>query len=136
MNIKLKKVLFFLAGFAIMSLPFALSGNFQGDSLLPEAQAQGDWTPSGFDPDEAKDSSLSDMTPSEIFETIIGWLLAILAFLAVLGIIISGIMYVVGGGSTKESAKGWLMYSIIGLVIALLGYVIVNVITQLLSAGT
>lgn len=120
MNIKLKKILSFLSLATLFILPLSVGAQFDAGS--------------GFNPDNVDTGQgLSTMTPKEIFNTVIGWLLFILGFLTVLGIIISGIMYVVGGGSTKESAKGWLMYSIIGLVVALLGYVIVKIVQSLLG---
>ena len=65
---------------------------------------------------------------------IVEWLLGFVGALAVLMIIVAGIMYLTSGGDEGrvENAKRWLIYAIVGLIVALLGWVIVNtVITQL-----
>jgi hypothetical protein len=120
MKISTKKVISFLTLALVFALPFSVGAQFDpGQGLNPG--------------DVDTDQGLSTMTPKEIFNTVIGWLLFILGFLAVLGIIISGVMYVVS--PNKEGAKNWLMYSIVGLIIALLGYVIVMVVTSLLNVA-
>ncbi len=50
--------------------------------------------------------------------------------LSVLMIVVSGIMYMVSGGDSGkvETAKNTLMYSIVGLVVALLAWVIVKTV--------
>lgn len=60
----------------------------------------------------------------------LNWILGIIGILAVTGIAVSGIMYVTSGGDEKrtETAKNWLLYSIVGLVVALIGYAIVSTI--------
>lgn len=67
---------------------------------------------------------------------IIDLVAGIIASLAILMIIISGIMYITSGGDTQraETAKKMLTYSIAGLVVALLAYVIVTVIGNKLGA--
>jgi type IV secretory pathway VirB2 component (pilin) len=68
---------------------------------------------------------------------IINWLLAILASLSILMIVVAGIMYITSQGDEGrvESAKKWLVYAIVGLVVALLGYVIVRAVSGALGAG-
>lgn len=63
------------------------------------------------------------------------YVLTFLAALAVLVIVISGILYISAGGEQDrvDSAKKWLMYGIIGLVIALLAYVIVYAVGAMLG---
>ncbi|MFO7807393.1 MAG: hypothetical protein R6V40_03150 [Candidatus Moraniibacteriota bacterium] len=118
MKSSIKKMVSFLTLSLIFVLPFTVGAAFDPGSGL---------NPGDVDTDQG----LSTMTPEEIFNTVIGWLLFILGFLAVLGIIISGVMYVIS--PNKEGAKNWLMYSIVGLIVALLGYVIVMVVTSLLG---
>jgi glucose uptake protein GlcU len=73
-------------------------------------------------------------------ESIIGmtieFITGIIAALAVLMIVVSGIMYLTSGGDQQriDTAKKWLTYSIAGLVISILAYVIVVVIGQVLGA--
>ena len=64
---------------------------------------------------------------NELILKIINWLLALIGSLAVLMIVVAGVMYITSGGDGDrvDTAKKYLTYSIIGLVVALLGYVIV-----------
>jgi len=61
---------------------------------------------------------------------IVEWLLGFVGALAVLMIIVAGIMYLTSGGDEGrvENAKRWLIYAIVGLIVALLGWVIVSTI--------
>ena len=70
---------------------------------------------------------------SEIIMTIVNVLLFILGAIAVIMIIIGGIRYTISQGDSGAitSAKNTILYAVIGLVVALLAYAIVNfVITQ------
>ncbi len=60
--------------------------------------------------------------------SIIKTLAAFIGGLSVLMIVISGIMYMSSGGDSNkvETAKNMLIYSIAGLVVALLAWIIVN----------
>ncbi len=80
----------------------------------------------------------SNKTVSLIVIKVISWLLRILAALAVMVLIIAGIMYILSGGDEGKAstAKTWILYAIIGLIIALLGWVIVNLATQLVKTGS
>lgn len=61
-------------------------------------------------------------------------ILALTGMLAVLFIIIGGLRYITSGGSPEavKSAKNTVTYAIIGLVIAVMAFAIVNVVTNLL----
>ncbi|MFZ2560609.1 MAG: pilin [Candidatus Nanoperiomorbaceae bacterium] len=63
-----------------------------------------------------------------IFQTVINILLFIIGILSVIMIIYSGIRYATSAGDTSRvtNAKNTLMYSIVGLVIAIFAYAIVN----------
>jgi len=67
----------------------------------------------------------------EVITRIITFLLTFLAALAVLIILVAGVMYITSGGDEGkvETAKNWILYAIIGLIIALLGWVIVNIVS-------
>ena len=77
-------------------------------------------------------------TVQDIIVKVISWLLRILAALAVMVLIIAGMMYILSGGDEGKAstAKTWILYAIIGLIIALLGWVIVNLATQLVKTGS
>lgn len=67
-----------------------------------------------------------------VIRDMINFFLTFLASLAVLMIIVSGIMYITSGGdSTRtETAKKMLTYSIAGLIVALVSYMIVYFISK------
>ncbi len=72
-----------------------------------------------------------------VIEQIIKFFASILAVLAILVIVIAGILYITSGGDEGriQTAKTWLTYAIIGLIIALLAWVIVNTVANALDAG-
>ncbi|GEM_PF-4096010 len=74
-------------------------------------------------------------TVGEVLENVTNWVLGIAGALAVLFIIISGIRYITSAGNPQlqESAKKNLTSAIIGLVIVLIAFVIVNVIARVLT---
>lgn len=111
----MKKILSLFAALAVFSLP-----------LIAGAQ---------FDPSrDIGASGLTDTSVYTIIITVMQWLLLILTVVAVVGFIISGFMFIIGDSSDKkEKAKGWLTYSIIGIVVALVGYIAINLITTLLA---
>jgi hypothetical protein len=65
------------------------------------------------------------------------WLLEIVGIFAVIGFVIAGILYLTSAGSEDRIslAKGALVYSIIGIVVALSGLVIIRFAQNLLSAN-
>lgn len=68
-------------------------------------------------------------------ERVVNLLLFILGIIAVIVIIIAGIMYAVSAGdsSAVTKAKNAILYAIIGLVVALLSYAIVNLVVDRVS---
>jgi ABC-type Fe3+ transport system permease subunit len=74
-----------------------------------------------------------------IFTTIVNILLFIIGALSVIMLIIGGIRYTVSGGnqSAITAAKNTIMYAIVGIIIAVLAYAIVNfVLSALIGGGT
>ncbi|MDA3815696.1 MAG: hypothetical protein PF549_05025 [Patescibacteria group bacterium] len=86
--------------------------------------------------DELNDSSLSERSVSFIIRDVMNWLLVLITILSVISFIISGIFFIFGGNNSNqiETAKNWLVYSIIGIVVSLSGYVVINLIYDLSSA--
>ncbi len=72
-----------------------------------------------------------------IISSTLSWLLAILGFVAVMGFVISGIQYLIAAGdeSMIERAKTNMTYSIIGVIVALMGYVIVQAVEAWLGTS-
>jgi len=77
-----------------------------------------------------KDRKLTDYTKSTI-----NIILYVLGALAVIMIIYSGILYIISGGDSTAvtKAKNTLLYSVIGLIVALLAYAIVNFVIKAFS---
>lgn len=72
-----------------------------------------------------------------IFTTIVNILLFIIGALSVIMLIIGGIRYTVSGGnqSAVTAAKNTIMYAIVGIIIAVLAYAIVNFVLSALLGG-
>ena len=90
-----------------------------------------------YAPGSAPGGMPSSGDANEMIVKVINWFLTFLASLSVLMIVIAGIMYITSGGDETrvDTAKKWLTYSIVGLVVALLGYVIVKTVSGALGAG-
>ena len=74
----------------------------------------------------------------DIIGAAMNWLLAILGFLGIIGFVIAGILYLTAAGDEGriESAKSAMMYSIIGIIVALLGFVIIQAVTAWLGESS
>jgi len=72
----------------------------------------------------------------DIIQNVMLWLLGILGFVAVIGFVISGILYLVAAGDedAQARAKRAMIYSITGVVVGLVGLVILYAANQLLGA--
>ncbi len=83
-----------------------------------------------------KRTGLSDKSVIDIIATLLAWLLAIFGFIALLGFIISGLQYLLSAGNENmaETAKRNMKYSIIGILVALSGFIIIQAIDTLLKA--
>lgn len=74
------------------------------------------------------DTNTRDNTVDKTLENIVNFLLWVVGILAVIMIIVGAIKYAASGGDSNKltSAKNTLLYSVIGLVVALLSFGIVN----------
>ena len=113
-------------------LPMMLLAVVFGLVMVPEVSA--------LTLQEGAEAARCDGCPSDLFgETgafrqITNTILYIVGIIAVIMLIIGGIRYVISGGDAKKvtDAKNTVLYAIIGLVIAVFAYAIVNfVITSL-----
>ena len=66
------------------------------------------------------------------------WLLGIFGFLAVIAFVISGIQYLMAAGDEDQAkaAKRNVQYSIVGIIVALSGFVILTAINAALTGST
>lgn len=73
-------------------------------------------------------ASSSDAAVNKLVQTLVNTLLYILGTIAVIMIIVGGIRYTTSNGDAGgiKSAKDTILYSVIGLVVAMLAWAIVN----------
>lgn len=73
-----------------------------------------------------------------IASNLLFWLLAIFGVLGILGFVISGIFYLVSAGDEGMAEKGkeGMKYSIIGVIIGLSGFLIMQAVAALLSGSS
>lgn len=78
--------------------------------------------------------NLPDSSVSNIIATFLMWLLAIFTFLCVIAFVIAGVMFLMAGSNKNmlETAKNAVTYSIIGIAIGLIGYIVVRFVNELL----
>jgi hypothetical protein len=103
------------------------------DAIEYEASLSNDggWL-AGIDATESFD--LPNATPYTIIENLLMWILSIFAMLAALAFVVSGVMLLTSGGNQDMTsrAKEYIKYSIIALVVALSGYIIIRFINGIL----
>lgn len=75
---------------------------------------------------------------NSLIHTVINWMLGIAFGVAVLFLIVGGFWYITAAGNeeTAEKGKGTVINAIIGIVIIILSYVIINVVANLVSQPT
>lgn len=72
---------------------------------------------------------------NQLIRTVINWALGITFAIAVLFLIIGGFWYITAGGNEEQADKGkkTIINALIGVVVIILSYVIVNVVSNLVS---
>lgn len=85
----------------------------------------------------AAKSGLGGTSITVLVQNLMYWLFGILGFLAVIGFIISGVLYLTAAGDEDQigKAKNAMMYSIIGVIVAMLGLVIFSAVQNFFSGG-
>ncbi|HMN19348.1 MAG TPA: hypothetical protein PKA31_02030 [Candidatus Moranbacteria bacterium] len=70
-----------------------------------------------------------------ILQNLLFWLLAIFGILGVMGFVISGIYYLTAAGDQKQidTGKTGMKYSIIGIIVGLSGFIVMQAVAALLS---
>lgn len=83
------------------------------------------------------DTGLAGSTVEQILTNLLKWILGILGVIAIISFIISGVQYLISYGNedTMERAKRNMMYSIIGVTVALAAVVIIQAIDLALRAS-
>ncbi|MBU2025974.1 MAG: pilin [Patescibacteria group bacterium] len=78
------------------------------------------------------DTGLGGGTITEIVNNLMKWLLYLLGFIGVIGFVIAGILYLTSAGNDDrmEMAKKGMIYSVIGVVVGLIGTVILKAVNS------
>jgi Na+-driven multidrug efflux pump len=81
-------------------------------------------------------TGLSKVEIKVILTGLLKWLLEIVGIIAVIGFIISGIMYLVSTGNEEmiTKAKKYMLYCLIGVVVVLASFVVIQAIDAILNA--
>ncbi|NTW29926.1 MAG: hypothetical protein HGB34_03950 [Candidatus Moranbacteria bacterium] len=102
------------------------------------ASAQFGQVPSGSQYDTvATTGGLTTDNIGLILVRIMNWVLGILGIGAIISFVIAGILYLTAAGdeSKTEKAKGMMTYAIVAVVVALVGYVVINTVVGLLGSN-
>ena len=80
-------------------------------------------------------SGLPGGTLTQIITNIMLWGLGLIGIIGIIGFIIAGVLYLTAAGDDKkmESAKKAMTYSIVGVVVALMGWVIIKAVASMLG---
>ncbi|MFA6383645.1 MAG: hypothetical protein WCX17_04475 [Parcubacteria group bacterium] len=92
------------------------------------------WNPGALN----ADLGLPDGSIMGIVTNILYWLLGLLGVFGIIGFVISGILYLVSTGDEDmiKRAKSSMTYSIIGVIVGLMGYVIIVAVGWALSGSS
>lgn len=73
-----------------------------------------------------------------IVKNVLNWMLGLVGIIAIIGFVISGFQYITASGSEKivETAKRNMTYSVIGVIVALSGFVIIQAIDAALRGNS
>ncbi len=120
---------------------FVLSLLLLGVALVPHAPALAVSCAADFHDEsgvcfpDAAATGLSNTSVETILKNFMNWTLAIFGFLGIIAFVISGMQYLMAAGdeSTIETAKRNMKYSIIGIAVALSGFVIIQAISTALK---
>lgn len=87
---------------------------------------------------KGKDQQTDLFGDNGVFKTVTNVLLFIIGAISVIMLIIGGIRYVVSGGdsSAVTGAKNTILYAVVGIVVAILAYAVVNFVVGSFSAST
>lgn len=72
-------------------------------------------------------------TKTDLQNTIVtlrDWFAGIIGIIAVFVLLYAAFLYIAGGEEKRETAKGYIMYGIVGIVVALLSYAIVGFVAS------
>lgn len=127
----------FVVSILVFGLMFSIAGVVSADNPVPGGGLADGGFGTGYTTVN-DNSGLSSSSISSIIQVFMRWLLYIVAFLAVIAFVISGVMYLTSAGDDDriDKAKTTMIYAIIGVIVALLGLIILNAVKTLLGTTT
>ncbi len=83
-------------------------------------------------------SGLAGTSVTQLIINAMNWLLYILGFAAIIGFVIAGILYLTAYGEQDQisKAKSAMLYSIVGILVALIGFIVVKAISGFLGGSS
>ena len=127
----MKKARTILFPVAVLSI-FALAVLF-----VPQTFAFDGTINSGADAARGTNQTADLFGSAGVFQTITNVLLYVLGAISVIMIIIGGLRYVISGGNSTNvtAAKNTILYAIVGIIIAVLSYAIINFVLGTFTGG-
>ncbi|MDD3498340.1 MAG: hypothetical protein PHH24_02430 [Candidatus Moranbacteria bacterium] len=88
-----------------------------------------------WDVNEYRVYGLPEGTIYDIVESVMMWILGIVGFVGIVGFAIAGIIYLTSAGDDEKisKAKKAMTWSIVGIVVALMGFVIIQAVDSMLG---
>lgn len=117
------------ASIATLALPStALAGNTCSPNLTNPLQ-------SGADCSHANGTSNNLFATNGVFQTVANTLIFLVGAVSVVFLIIGGLRYVISNGDSKqvEAAKNTILYAIIGIVVAVIAFALVQFVINALA---
>jgi len=101
-------------------------------TLLLPGMALADWSTGLLN---AQGSGLPQASIAGIIYNIMQWILSIIGVIAVIAFVIAGIIYLTSAGDEDriQQAKRAMLYSIVGVIVALMGLVILYAVDSMLD---
>jgi hypothetical protein len=92
----------------------------------------------GFAVPASGTGNLKSTSVGTLLGTILNWLLSAVGILGVIGFAISGIMYLTAAGDEKRigTAKSFMLYAVIGVIVALIGLIAVNALSSIFISNS
>ena len=131
----LKKIvlsLLIIAGLIVV-VPSVMAASFVNSGTgLGTASGSGGWSLSSISVFGLPEGSIKGIAVN-----ILEWILMIFGIVGIIGFVISGLMYILAAGNDTmlTKAKEAMKYSIIGVLVGLAGFVVIQAINAILSVG-
>jgi hypothetical protein len=88
--------------------------------------------------DMPENTGLTNIKIAKILENVLNWLLGVIGIIALISFVISGGQYMLASGDDKlmENGKRNMLYSIIGMIVVLGSFVVIQAIDSMLSGSS